>query len=125
MTSALAFTAFIISLLLALDAMEPGSSWLVTVTVLTGLDALRPRRWFIWSFDGLGFAIGLAAFVIALLLTTGALDPADEGWLIALTVLTGIQAFFPRRTAWWWHWRYGYPRRSRAWAGGWAACDDW
>ena len=116
MISALAFTAFIISLLLAVDAIEPSGSWLVTVTVLTGLTVFPLRWWYSWSFDQLWSAVGLAAFIIALLLTTGTLDSADEGWLIALTVLTGIMAFVPRPTPWW-RWRSRYWWGSRAWAG--------
>jgi hypothetical protein len=125
MISALAFTAFIISLLLAVEAIEPSASWLVTVTVLTGIEAFRPRWWLSNLFDGLWFGVGLAAFIIALLLTTGTLDSADEGWLIALTVLTGVMTFVRRPTRWW-RWQSRYWWGSRAWAGdGWSECDDW
>jgi hypothetical protein len=113
--NALAFTSFIIALLLTVDAMEPTGPWLVALAVLTGLDALRPRWSWSFSLNELFFAGRLAAFVIALLLAAGGLDPADEEWLVALTVLTGILAFVPRRMRWW-----RYRRWSRAWASG-----DW
>ena len=117
----MAFTAFIISLLLAVDAMEPTGPWLVTITVLTGLEALRPRLWWSLSIRDVWFAVGLAAFIIALLLTAGRLETSDEGWLIALAALTGVLAFVPRRLRSWRRRRW-----SRAWAGAdWPDGEDW
>ena len=43
----------------------------------------------------------LAAFILALLLLGGAIDPT-QGWLIALVVVTGLGMFR-------WRWWYGYP----------------
>jgi hypothetical protein len=104
-----AVAAFVISLLLAVDVMDPTTGWLVTVTVLSGLATLRARHiWSVWRGDPaavwqgeLDFLLGAAAFIIALLLSTGALDTADNGWLVALTALTGILAFLPPRGRLW------------------------
>jgi hypothetical protein len=41
----------------------------------------------------------LAAFIIALMLLGGSIDP-ERGWLIALVVITGIAALRPR----FWNW---------------------
>ena len=56
----------------------------------------------------------LAVFTIALLLAVGAIDAADEAWLITLAVLSGIVFFTGGRFR---------PRlhRARAWRRDW----DW
>ncbi len=131
----IALAAFIIALLLAVEALEPTGAWLVTITVLAGIEAFRPRRSLARLFRG-GWPelIALSAFVIALLLTIGTIDTIDS-WLIALAVLTGIQAFRPR---WSGRWRRFRPARRpfggwrrRAWAASswhddpWDSEDDW
>ena len=37
-------TLFVIVLLLAVDAIEPTSAWLVTLAVLAGIELFSPRR---------------------------------------------------------------------------------
>lgn len=114
--SATALAAFIIALLLAIGTMAPTGPWLVAVTVLVGVASLRPR-WF--RRDALAqapFVIGLTAFIIALLLTTEAIERTDA-WLVTLAVFTGLLTFLPRpppKAGW------RFRRRLRAWMGpGW------
>ncbi len=118
--SATAFTAFIIALLLAIDAIEPSGPWLVALAVLTGLSALRPRRIArVWLGGELFFMVALAAFIISVLLAISALEWTDT-WFVTLTALTGLLAFVPRRVHW------GRRRWRRRWATAWAgsAWDD-
>jgi hypothetical protein len=83
--------AFVIALCLLGGAIDPERGWLIALVVLTGVSALRPRfwNWFDWrpAID-----LRLAAFVLAVLLLAGAFDPT-RGWLIALSVVTGLAAF--------------------------------
>ncbi len=130
-----ALAAFIIALLLAVEALEPTGGWLVALTVLAGIEAFRPRRSLGRLFRGRWpNVIALSAFIIALLLTIGTIETTDS-WLIALAVLTAIQAFRPR---WSGRWRRFRPTRKplirwrrRAWAGSswnddaWDSEDDW
>jgi hypothetical protein len=105
-------TLFIIALLLVVDAIQPSAPWLVTLAVLSGIEAFRLRNW--W-FDDVPALLPLAVFIISLLLAVEAVEVTD-GWLVALAVLTGIDMVRPRRfwrRKWWGHQR----RMRRAWAG--------
>lgn len=85
--------AFIIALCLLGGAIDPTRGWLIALVVLTGLAALRPRPWN-WLDWRPAADLRLAAFVLAVLLLAGAFDPT-RGWLIALSVATGLAAFLP------------------------------
>jgi hypothetical protein len=114
----IALVAFIIALLLAVDAIEPEGAWLVTLTVLFGIQAFRPRGWLPQPMAAFPFT----AFIIALLLTIGAVE-ATAAWLVTLAVLAGVDAFGPGRRRWRFRPRSARWERRRAWAGGWS--DDW
>jgi len=103
----MSLAAFIIALLLLAGTVEPTQGWLIALTVLSGIAALRPRFWLL-PFD-LRPALDarLVTFVIAVLLLAGAID-ATRDWLIALSVLAGLGAFMPRLFFGWLHER---PRR--------------
>jgi hypothetical protein len=109
--------AFILSLLLLAGAMEPTTGWLATVAVLTGIAAFRIHIF--WPFSPRpALDVRMAAFVLAVLLVVGTMDPT-EGWLIALTATTGVALVCPgivsidgRSRADWW--RDGR-RRNAAW----------
>ncbi len=123
----IALTVFIISLLLAVEALEPAAPWLVTLAVLSGVEALRPRRSLPRLLKGSWpEVIALSVFIIALLLAIEALEPTAP-WLVALAVLSGIQAFRPR----WFSGRRPFRRHMRAWAATtwgddpWSGEDDW
>jgi hypothetical protein len=115
-------TLFIIALLLVVDAIQPSSAWLVTLTVLSGIEAFRFRHWF-W---GVPAVLPMTVFVISLLLAVEAVDVTD-GWLVALAVLTGLDMLRPRhfwRRKWWRRREWRMRRMRRAWAGpDWD--DDW
>jgi hypothetical protein len=85
--------AFVIALCLLGGAIDPTRGWLIALVVLTGLAALRPRFWN-WLDWRPAADLRLAAFVLAVLLLAGAFDPT-KGWLIALSVVTGLAAFLP------------------------------
>jgi hypothetical protein len=118
--------AFVIALCLLGGAIDPERGWLIALVVLTGVSALRPRfwNWFDWrpAFD-----LRRAAFVIAVLLLAGAFDPT-RGWLIALSVVTGLSAFsFGGFGIDLFGFNRGYSSRSRGWtttAEGWAHGRD-
>lgn len=86
--------AFIIALLLLGGWADPSRAWLIALVVITGLVAMRVHIWRPWHLRP-AFDIRLAAFVIAALLLGGAVDP-ERGWLIALTVVTGLAMVNPR-----------------------------
>jgi hypothetical protein len=114
-------TLFVIALLLVVDAIQPSPPWLVTLAVLSGIEAFRFRHW----FAGIPAVLPLAVFVISLVLAVDAVDVTD-GWLVTLAVLTGIDVFRPRhfRRRWWSRERWRARRMRRAWAGAdWD--DDW
>lgn len=86
--------AFVLALLLLAGNIEPERGWLITLVVLTGLAAVRPRFWS--PFDVRPrLDARLAAFVLATLLLAGAVAPTRD-WLIALAAVTGVAAFMPR-----------------------------
>jgi hypothetical protein len=78
--------AFVLSLLLLAGAIEPVQGWLIALTVLTGLAAVRFKAWAPWILrPALDFR--MAALVLAVLLLVGTFD-ATRDWLIALSVVT-------------------------------------
>lgn len=83
--------AFGIALLLLAGSIDPTRGWLITLVVLTGIAAIRPRPWGVFrpALD-----VRLAAFVLAVLLLAGTVDPTRD-WLIALSAVTGVAAFMP------------------------------
>ncbi len=85
--------AFIIALLLLAGSVDPSRGWLIALVVVTGLGALRVHVWRPWHLQP-AVDIRLAAFVIAALLLAGAIDPT-RGWLIALTVVSGLMMVSP------------------------------
>lgn len=113
--------AFIIALLLLGGSVDTTRGWLIALVVLTGLAAIRPRFWW-WLDVRPAVDLRLAAFVLAVLLLAGTVDPTRD-WLIALAVVTGLAMFMPRLIAVdvfgrdsgrdrWWRWE----RRSDRWA---------
>ncbi|MBI5285914.1 MAG: hypothetical protein HY874_12570 [Chloroflexi bacterium] len=123
--------AFVLALLLLDGTVDPTRGWLITLVVLTGLALLKPRRWWsrhvqIWP----PIDARLAAFVLAILLLAGTVDPTKD-WLIALSAVTGVAAFMPRvfsidpfglnergrRRRWDWHWEWDSEddRDARRW----------
>jgi hypothetical protein len=89
--------AFVIALLLLAGNIDPTRGWLITLVVLTGLAAVRPRFWTPWDVRP-RIDARLAAFVLAVLLLAGTADPTRD-WLIALSAVTGVAAFMPRAFA--------------------------
>jgi hypothetical protein len=86
--------AFVLALLLLAGNIDPTRGWLITLVVLTGLAAVRPR--FRVPFDVRPrFDVRLASFVLAVLLLAGTIDPTRD-WLIALAAVTGVAAVMPR-----------------------------
>ena len=89
--------AFVLALLLLAGNVAPERGWLITLVVLTGLAAVRPRFWS--PFDVRPrLDARLAAFLLATLLLAGAIEPTRD-WLIALAAVTGVAAFMPRAFA--------------------------
>jgi len=86
--------AFVLALLLLAGNIEPTRGWLITLVVLTGLAAVRPRFWSPFDLRP-RIDARLASFVLAILLLAGAVDPTRD-WLIALAAVTGVAAFMPR-----------------------------
>src|SRR5512135_2833460 len=86
--------AFVLALLLLAGNIEPTRGWLITLVVLTGLAEVRPRLWSPFDLRP-RLDARLAAFVLAILLLAGAVDPTRD-WLIALAAVTGVAAFMPR-----------------------------
>ena len=103
---------FILALLLLAGTVDPTQGWLIALTVVTGLAAVRLR-----FGDGLSvrpaFDVRLGAFIFAVMLLVGVIEPTKD-WLIGLSIVTGVAAFMPRMVAldrgWWerWHWRRGW-----------------
>jgi len=118
--------AFVLALLLLAGSVDPTRGWLITLVVLTGLAAVRPRPWN-WFDLRPAIDVRLASFVLAILLLAGTIDPTRD-WLIALAAVTGVAAFMPRvfgfasfgggHDEWGWCWGPSVrrERRSRRWA---------
>jgi hypothetical protein len=110
--------AFVIALLLLGGGIESEQGWLIALTVVTGLAALRPRP---WNLLRPALDMRLGAFVLAVLLLAGTVDPTRE-WLIALSIVTGLAAFMPSVLrldgwddggGWWWSGRPAWLERRR------------
>lgn len=102
--------SFVLALLLLAGTVDPTQGWLITLTVITGIEAFRPRFWNPLDLRP-ALDMRLGAFVLSVLLLAGTVDPTRD-WLIALAAVTGLAAFMPRvlsldrpRTRGWW--RYG------------------
>lgn len=122
--------AFIIALLLLGGSIDPTRGWFITLVVLTGIAAIRPKFWN-WFHVQPAVDMRLAAFVLCAVLLAGGVD-ATRDWLIALSVLTGLAAFMPGIIG-------GDPfhsdhhgirghgrwRRGRAWRWQWNSGSDW
>lgn len=89
--------AFILSVLLLAGNVDPTRGWLITLVVITGLAATRLHHGNIWRLRP-AIDARLAAFVLAILLLAGTIDPTRD-WLIGLTAVTGVAAFMPRMFA--------------------------
>jgi hypothetical protein len=86
--------AFIISVMLLAGWIDPTQEWLITFTVVTGLEAVRFRFWSPLYLRP-AFDFRMAAFIFAALLLSGTVD-ATRDWLIATTIVTGIAMVAPR-----------------------------
>ena len=86
--------AFVLALLLLAGTVDPTRGWLITLVVLTGLAAIRPRFWN-WFDVRPAVDLRLASFVLAVLLLAGTVDPTRD-WLIALAAVTGAAMCMPR-----------------------------
>jgi outer membrane murein-binding lipoprotein Lpp len=86
--------AFIVALLLLAGSIDPTRGWLIALVVATGLSAIRPRFWN-WFNVRPAIDLRMAAFVLAVLLLAGTVDPT-RAWLIALSVVTGLAMVMPR-----------------------------
>ncbi|HYM16140.1 MAG TPA: hypothetical protein VEZ14_11320 [Dehalococcoidia bacterium] len=135
--------AFIVALLLLAGGLDPTRGHLILLVVITGLAWVRIRPWRLFRLRP-EIDLRLAAFVLAVLLLAGTIDPT-RGWLIALSVVTGLSIFMPRmfmldpfgfdrrhrlhRRAWRWDWDWDWDdvdddglmdvraqRRERRWA---------
>ncbi|TAK57401.1 MAG: hypothetical protein EPO22_12330 [Dehalococcoidia bacterium] len=116
--------AFVLALLLLAGNIEPTRGWLITLVVLTGLAAVRPRFWAPFDLRP-RLDARLASFVLAILLLAGTIDPTRD-WLIALAAVTGVAAFMPRVFALdgFMGWNHGRGRRHRRWNWQWEPDDD-
>ncbi len=85
--------AFVVALLLLAGSIDPTRGWLIALVVVTGVSAIRPRFWN-WFHVSPALDLRLAAFVLALLLLAGTVEPTRE-WLIALSVVTGMAMVMP------------------------------
>lgn len=85
--------AFILALLLLAGSVDPTRGWLITLVVVTGLAAVRPRFWN-WFHMRPTNDLRLVSFILAILLLAGVVDPTRD-WLIALTVVTGLAMTMP------------------------------
>ena len=90
---------FIIALLLLAGAVDPTRGWLIALVVVSGLAAVRGRTWRPFSFRP-AIDLRLAAFVLAVLLLAGTIDPTRD-WLIALSIVSGLALFMPRMFGVW------------------------
>jgi hypothetical protein len=86
--------AFVLALLLLAGDIDPTRGWLITLVVLTGLAAVRPRFWSPFDLRP-RLDARLASFVLAILLLAGTVNPTRD-WLVALAAVTGVAAFMPR-----------------------------
>ena len=121
--------AFIIALLLLDGSVDPTRGWLIALVVVTGLVALRVHLWRPLHAQP-AVDIRLAAFIIAVLLLAGTIDPT-RGWLIALSAVSGLAMVAPhtfsldlfgaRRDRRWRHWG---PRSWRWQSGAYGAAND-
>jgi hypothetical protein len=115
--------AFIISIMLLAGWVDPTTGWLIALTVLTALAALRVSVFHpLMLRPALDFRLG--AFVLSAMLLAGAVD-ANRDWLIVLTTITGIAWIWPRlisleRREPWWHHQAWWARD--AW---WSGRDVW
>lgn len=89
--------SFVLALLLLDGAVDPTQGWLITLVVMTGVAAMRLRPWNPAHLRPT-LDMRLAAFVLAILLLAGTVDPTRD-WLIALSAVTGVAAFMPRMFA--------------------------
>lgn len=121
--------AFVLALLLLAGSVDPTRGWLITLVVLTGLAAIRPRFWN-WFDVRPAVDLRLASLVLAVLLLAGTVAPTRD-WLIALAAVAGTAMCMPRIIAFdlfgrdrarhrSWRWerqfdRWG-ERADRAWA---------
>ena len=132
--------SFIIALLLLDGSVDPTRGWLIALTVVTGLAAFRPRFWGALSLRP-AIDVRLGAFVFAVLLLAGAIEPTKD-WLIGLTVVTGIAMVAPkvisidlfgereRRRTKFWYWTTDSPFGGRMFERHWgeqaqAEFDGW
>jgi hypothetical protein len=116
--------AFILALLLLGGSMDPTRNHLILLTVITGIAWMRIRPWNLFQ-PRPEIDLRFAGFLIAVLLLAGTIDPT-KGWLIALTVVTGLSIFMPRLFAidplgfndrghgrwhrsWHWDWDWDWP----------------
>jgi outer membrane murein-binding lipoprotein Lpp len=90
----LRIAAFVIALLLLAGSIDPTRGWLIALVVLTGMAALRLRPE-PWIRIRPALDMRLAALIVSTMLLAGAVD-ATRDWLIVLSVVTGLAAFFPR-----------------------------
>jgi hypothetical protein len=117
--------AFILALLLLGGSMSPTQGHLILLTVVTGVAWMRIRPWNLFQ-PRPEVDLRFAGFLIAVLLLAGTIDPT-KGWLIALTVVTGLSIFMPRLFAidplgfnergrrgwsrsWHWDWDWDWPQ---------------
>ncbi len=84
---------FIIALLLLAGTVDPTQGWLIALTVMSGLAAVRWRSWRPFSFRP-AIDLRLATFVLAVLLLAGTIDPTKD-WLIALSIVSGLAMCTP------------------------------
>ena len=90
---------FIIALLLLAGSVDPTRGWLIALVVMSGLSAMRWRTWRPFSLRP-AIDLRLAAFVLAVLLLAGTIDPTRD-WLIALSIVSGLAMFMPRMFGTW------------------------
>ncbi len=129
--------AFIVACLLLGGNIDRERGWWITLTVVTGVAAMRPRFWN-WLQLRPAIDLRMAAFVLSILFLAGTIDPTKD-WLIAYTVVTGVAMIAPNvfaidpfgfnhraERAWDWDWqiRVGdkWARRQRRWERKW---DRW
>ena len=89
--------AFVLSLLLLAGTVDPTRGWMIVLTVLAGLGALRLRPWRMFN-PQVRLDLRLASFAMALVLLAQVVEPARD-WLIVMAVVSGLAAFMPRLIA--------------------------
>jgi hypothetical protein len=85
--------AFILSFLLLGGAIDAETSSLVVLAIVAGAAAFRLYPWRLFVPRPV-LDVRMASFVLALLLAAGAVD-ATKDWLIAMSAVSGVAAFFP------------------------------